>query len=221
MNIKFNNVTKSFIQGSKEIQVLKGLTFDLQQQGLFAIVGKSGSGKSTFLSLLCGLDRPTSGEVILDGTIISHLGEKELTDFRSRNIGIIFQNFHLIDNFTALENILLPLEVLKDPNAKTKAYEILDMVGLKDRMNHFPSELSGGECQRVAIARASVTNPKVLLADEPSGNLDPETGEKVMGILFETARKLGQTLILVTHDHELANKCDAVYEIKNHSLDKL
>jgi len=219
--IKFNNVTKSFIQGSKEIQVLKGLSFELDEKGLFAIVGKSGSGKSTFLSLLAGLDRPSSGEVFLDGTKISHLKEKELTEFRARNIGIVFQNFHLINNFTALENILLPLEVLKDPNAQQKAEEILELVGLKDRMNHFPSELSGGECQRVAIARASVTNPKILLADEPSGNLDPETGEMVMSTLFETAKKLGQTLILVTHDHELAKKCDAVYEIKNHSLDKL
>jgi len=219
--IKFNNVTKSFVQGSKEIHVLKNMSFELDDKGLFAIVGKSGSGKSTFLSLLAGLDRPTSGEVLLDDSKLSHLGEKELTEFRAKNIGIVFQNFHLIDNFTALENILLPLEVLKDKDADQKAKKILDMVGLSDRMNHFPSQLSGGERQRVAIARASVTNPKILLADEPSGNLDPETGETVMKILFDTAKELNQTLILVTHDLELAHRCDAVYEIKNHGLEKL
>lgn len=216
--IEFNNVGKVFTQGSKQINVLNGLDFKLDGKGLFAVVGKSGSGKSTFLSLLAGLDRPSTGEVLLNETKISHLSESELTQFRAQNIGIVFQNFHLVDNFTAFENVLLPLEVLKDKQAQTKATDVLKMVGLEERMHHFPSELSGGECQRVAIARACVTNPKILLADEPSGNLDPETGQKVMSTLFDTARKLDQTLILVTHDMELAKKCDAVYEIKNHGI---
>lgn len=219
--IEFKAVEKVFTQGSKQIHVLTGLNFKLEGKGLFAVVGKSGSGKSTFLSLLAGLDRPSSGEVVLNQTKISHLSESDLTHFRAQNIGIVFQNFHLVDNFTALENVLLPLEVLKDPKAHQKAGDVLKLVGLEDRMHHFPSELSGGECQRVAIARACVTNPKILLADEPSGNLDPETGQKVMSTLFETARKLDQTLILVTHDMELAKKCDAVYEIKNHGITKL
>ncbi|MBD65533.1 MAG: hypothetical protein CME62_10020 [Halobacteriovoraceae bacterium] len=216
--IRFNNVTKTFEQGSKTIHVLENLDFNLDLQGTAAVVGKSGSGKSTFLSLLAGLDRPTSGDIYLKDTKISHLGENELTKFRARNIGIVFQNFHLISNFTALENVMLPLEVLNIPDVRKKAEQALDLVGLSERMGHFPSQLSGGESQRVAIARAFVCRPTILLADEPSGSLDPETGENVMRILFDTAKELGQTMILVTHDFELAKKCDVTYEIKNHMI---
>jgi putative ABC transport system ATP-binding protein len=219
--IEFTNVSKSFKQGTKTINVLEAVNFKLEETGNIALVGRSGSGKSTFLSLLAGLDKPSSGEVKLDGEVISGLNEDQMTKFRARNIGIVFQSFHLIPNFTALENILLPLEVLKIQNAKEKAVEVLRLVGLEDRANHFPSQLSGGECQRVAIARASVTDPKIILADEPSGNLDPETGDFVMGTLFETAKKLGQTLILGTHDLELAKKCDAIYELKDHLITKI
>jgi putative ABC transport system ATP-binding protein len=219
--IEFINVSKKFEQGSKVINVLDKVNFELKEKGNIALVGRSGSGKSTFLSLLAGLDRPSSGEVRLEGETISNMNEADMTKFRAKNIGIVFQNFHLIPNFTALENILLPLEVLKIKDAKQKALDILNLVGLGERANHFPSQLSGGECQRVAIARASVTNPKIILADEPSGNLDPETGDQVMGTLFETAKKLNQTLILVTHDMELAKKCDAIYELKNHIINKI
>lgn len=218
--IKLNSITKTFTQGSKNINVLNELNFELDEKGLFAVVGKSGSGKSTFLSLLAGLDRPSNGEILLNDTKISHLSENELTEFRAKNIGIVFQNFHLIDNFTALENVMLPLEVLKTPDVEKKAIAALERVGLADRMHHFPSQLSGGESQRVAIARATVTNPALILADEPSGSLDPETGENVMSVLFETARELDQMFILVTHDLELAKKCDSIFEIKNHSIEK-
>lgn len=219
--IEFKNIHKEFLQGEKKISVLTNLNFKLSDEGNIAVIGKSGSGKSTFLSLLAGLDSPSRGEVILDNVKIFDLSEKELTHFRARNIGIVFQSFHLIPNFTALENVMLPLEVLKDKKAKEKALDILELVGLKDRANHFPSQLSGGEKQRVAIARAMVTNPKIILADEPSGNLDPETGELVMGTLLATAKKLSQTLILVTHDIDLARKCDSIYEIKDHKIEKI
>jgi putative ABC transport system ATP-binding protein len=219
--ISIENVTKKFLQGEKQITVLDGLNFNLEVDGIIAIVGRSGSGKSTFLSLLAGLDKPTSGNVKINNENISQMNEQELTAFRARNIGIVFQNFHLIDNFTALENILLPLEVLKIADPIDKAKEVLKLVGLEGREDHFPSQLSGGEKQRVAIARAYVTNPKIILADEPSGNLDPETGDKVMGVLFDSARKLKQTVLLVTHDMELAKKCDHIFEIQNHKIGKL
>jgi len=219
--INFKKVSKSFSQGTNIVSVLENLTFELSDTGIIAIVGKSGSGKSTFLSLLAGLDRPTSGEISIDQTQISQLSENDLTNFRANNIGIIFQSFNLIDNFTAIENILLPLEIRNEIDSIKKAEEILEQVGLSHRKNHFPSELSGGEKQRVAIARALVTKPKYVLADEPSGNLDPETGESVMNILLTTARELKQTLLLVTHDFELAKKCDHIYELKNHQIEKL
>ncbi len=219
--ISFSQVTKKFQQAGKEIKVLTDLNFKLEEEGIIAIVGKSGSGKSTFLSLLAGLDKPTSGEIQIDNSTISNMNEEELTSFRARNVGIVFQNFHLIDSFTALENVLLPLEVLKIEKPMEKALSVLKLVGLEGREDHFPSQLSGGERQRVAIARAYVTNPKIILSDEPSGNLDPETGESVMKVLFDSAKSLKQTVLLVTHDMELARKCDHIYEIQNHTIGKL
>ena len=219
--IEFMGVTKKFTQASKDIHVLNGIDFKLNDHGIIALVGKSGSGKSTFLSLVAGLDKPSAGNILIDGTDISGMDEVEMTKFRAANIGIIFQHFHLIENFTALENVMLPLEVQKDNAVLEKAKKALTLVGLETRMDHFPHQLSGGEKQRVAIARAYVTNPKIILADEPSGNLDPETGEVVMDTLFKTARELNQTIILVTHDMDLAKKCDHQYEIKNHQIHKL
>ncbi|MDP7321123.1 MAG: ABC transporter ATP-binding protein [Bacteriovoracaceae bacterium] len=219
--IELNNVSKSFVQGSKNINVLEKLNFELKDQGIIALTGRSGSGKSTFLSLVAGLDAPTQGEITIAGKKITNMSESELTEFRAKNIGIIFQSFHLIDHFTALENIMLPLEVLGEESPKDKALKALELVGLSDRASHFPKQLSGGEKQRVAIARAYVTNPNIILADEPSGNLDPDTGESVMKMLFETAKSLNQTVLLVTHDHDLAKQCDHIYEIKNHSIEKL
>lgn len=219
--IRFTNVSKTYQQASKDIHVLNGINFNLEERGLIAIVGKSGSGKSTFLSLLAGLDKPTNGDIFVADKKISQMDESEMTSFRAQNIGIIFQHFHLIENFTAYENVLLPLEVVGDAQAESKAIKALELVGLEGRIHHFPTQLSGGEKQRVAIARAYVTNPQFILADEPSGNLDPETGEVVMDMLFKTAKELQQTVILVTHDMELAKKCDHIYEIKNHQINKL
>lgn len=219
--ICFKEVSKFYEQGARSLTVLDRLNFNLDESGILAIVGKSGSGKSTFLSLLGGLDHVSSGTISIDGHIISEMSEGQLTQFRAKNIGIIFQNFQLVEHFTTLENVLLPLEVLNINSPLEKAKSILDRVGLSDRLHHFPRQLSGGEKQRVAIARAIVTNPKIILADEPSGNLDPETGERVMGLFFKTARELNQTVLLVTHDLELSKQCDHVYEMKSHKITKL
>lgn len=219
--IAFDKVSKHYKQGDKALVVLDKLDFSLKDEGIIAIVGKSGSGKSTFLSLLAGLDHVSSGHIKIDESEISSMSEAELTSFRAQNIGIVFQSFQLIEHFTTLENVLLPLEVLKVDNAMEKAKQALARVGLSERSEHFPRQLSGGEKQRVAIARAVVTDPKIILADEPSGNLDPETGEQVMGLLFKTARDLKQTVLLVTHDMELAKSCDHMYEIKNHKITRL
>ncbi len=218
--IKFSDVSKAYSQGQRKINVLENVSFQLADEGSIALVGKSGSGKSTFLSLLAGLDSVDTGEIEIDGEKISALSEEKLTEFRSENIGIIFQDFNLIENFTALENVLLPLEVLKISEPVVKAMKMLELVGLANRASHFPKQLSGGERQRVAMARACVTNPKYILADEPSGNLDPDTGEAVMKILFDTAKELKQTFLLITHDHDLANQCDHIYEIENHHIIK-
>ncbi len=219
--IDFKNVSKVFKQGDREVVVLKDLSFHLAEKGNIAIVGKSGSGKSTVLSLMAGLDKASDGVVSLSGINLSQLSEKEMTKFRALNIGIVFQNFHLIENFTALENVMLPLETLSIKEPRAKALKMLATVGLSDRVDHFPNQLSGGEKQRVAIARAVVTNPKIILADEPSGNLDPETGLQVMSLMLETAKKLDQTLIIVTHDEDLAKKCDVIFELKDQKLTKI
>lgn len=219
--IDFKNVSKVFKQGDREVVVLKDLSFHLAEKGNIAIVGKSGSGKSTVLSLMAGLDKASDGVVSLSGINLNELSEKEMTKFRALNIGIVFQNFHLIENFTALENVMLPLETLSIKEPREKALKMLATVGLSDRVDHFPNQLSGGEKQRVAIARAVVTNPKIILADEPSGNLDPETGLQVMSLMLETAKKLDQTLIIVTHDEDLARKCDVIFELKDQKLTKI
>ena len=218
MILSMQQISKSYQQGQRSIHVLNGLDLDVNTSKSIAILGKSGSGKSTFLSLLAGLDRPENGKILVDGTDIVGLSEDELASFRAKNIGIIFQQFHLMSTLTALENVMLPLEILKEDNIVERSVEILKKVGLDHRMQHFPNELSGGECQRVAIARAMVTRPKILLADEPSGNLDSETGQVVMDLLFDLVNDFNTTLILVTHDKELAQRCNELMTLKDQRL---
>lgn len=205
--VEVKQVSKEFKQGETIIPVLRGLSFGVESGETVAIVGQSGSGKSTLLSLLAGLDHPSQGAITVDGQTLGQLNQNELTRFRGRSIGIIFQQFHLMRSLTALENVLLPLDILGIPQAEDKALAALDLMGLSARAKHLPQQLSGGECQRVAIARAFVVEPRILLADEPSGNLDTATGEKVMNLLFDAVAQRGMTMILVTHDMNLASRC--------------
>jgi putative ABC transport system ATP-binding protein len=212
------NVKKSYGQASSRVEVLKGINLKIQSGETLALVGKSGSGKSTLLSLMAGLDQVDSGEIWIQEKCINKLSEKDLTLFRAQNIGIVFQQFHLVSTLSALENVLLPLNILKNPNALEIATKLIDQVGLSHRSHHLPSELSGGESQRVAIARALSTSPAILFADEPSGNLDEETGVKVMDLLFEMVKETKTTLILVTHDMDLAKKCSRIILLEHGSL---
>lgn len=200
-------LSKQFDQAGTPIEVLRNLQFTVNAGESVAILGQSGSGKSTLLSLLAGLDRPSSGSIQLNGRPLQNQTEDELAQLRARDIGFIFQQFHLMSNLTSLENAALPLELRRDPEAQTRAEEMLKKVGLGHRLRHFPAQLSGGERQRVAIARALVTRPALLLADEPSGNLDPKTGTHVMGALFDLVTAEKATLLLVTHNEELAARC--------------
>ena len=192
------------------VSILKGLTFEVPQKQIVAIVGPSGSGKSTLLGLLAGLDTPTSGSIQLNGQEITSWTEYQLAHFRRQNIGYIFQSFHLIPTLTALENVALPLELSGDMSADTRAQELLEAVGLQDRQGHYPSQLSGGEQQRVAVARAFACRPPILLADEPTGNLDSATGQMVIDLLLNLNRDQGSTLVLVTHDSTLAERTERI-----------
>ncbi len=213
-----SNLRKSYGQGESKVEVLKGINLNIEKGEKLALIGKSGSGKSTLLSLLAGLDSPDSGDIIVQDQKISSMSERDLTNFRAQHMGIVFQQFHLVSTLTALENVLLPLELLKRPNAMTTAKNLLESVGLSHRSHHVPSQLSGGESQRVAIARALAINPAILFADEPSGNLDEETGDKVMDLLFKMVEDTGTTLVLVTHDPDLAKKCSRVAHLELGSL---
>jgi putative ABC transport system ATP-binding protein len=201
------HLRKTFRQGETEITVIHDLGLSVARGETLAILGKSGSGKSTLLSLLSGLDAPDAGEVRLEGVDIARLPEEDLLKIRNEKIGIVFQQFHLFPELTALENAGIALELRGDPEAERKARAALEAVGLGHRLGHTPDRLSGGEKQRVAIARAFVAEPALLLADEPSGNLDARTGEEVMDLLFRRVRERGMTLILVTHDEALAARC--------------
>jgi putative ABC transport system ATP-binding protein len=213
-----HNIRKTYGQGESKVEVLKGINLEIKRGETLALLGKSGSGKSTLLSLLAGLDQPDSGEISIEGKTISSMSEKELTQFRASHMGIVFQQFHLVSTLTAFENVLLPLELLKRSGAKERALHLLTSVGLSHRSHHLPSQLSGGESQRVAIARALAIGPAILFADEPSGNLDEETGDKVMELLFNMVKETNTTLVLVTHDQELATKCSRVVHLEHGSL---
>ncbi len=216
--LKLKSIKKSYFQGNQKIEIFENLNFTLDKGKTVAIMGKSGSGKSTLLSLISGIIKPESGEIWLDGVSYSNLSESQLNDFRATNIGFIFQNFHLVSYLNALENVMLPAKVCKISNPKEKAIELLKNVGLSHRLDHLPSELSGGERQRVAIARALIHNPKIILADEPSGNLDEQTGNEVMDVLFKLIKENRITLILVTHSKEVAKRCEKIYELTMGSL---
>ena len=206
--LSLKQVSKSFHQGSLRIEVLNRLDLSIQMGEIVSILGQSGSGKSTLLSLLAGLDHPDTGTVEVNGENLAKLSQDQLSKFRSKNLGIVFQQYHLMSNLTALENVGLPLELQGTREFGEPARVALKQVGLSNRLAHFPSQLSGGECQRVALARAIVSEPSLILADEPSGNLDQKTGHEIMDLLFRLCRDRGQSLILVTHNHELSKLCD-------------
>jgi putative ABC transport system ATP-binding protein len=218
--LSINELVKTYQDHSKEVKVLNNLELMIQPKELVSIIGKSGSGKSTLLSILAGIDKPNSGSIKLLGKSMNDMSEKELTSFRALNIGVVFQNYHLIQHLTAYENIELPLLILgyEDQVIKDRVNKFLEQVGLSDRSHHYPSQLSGGECQRVAIARAMVHDAKLILADEPTGSLDQETGDQVMNILFTLVKENHKNLILVTHDIDLANQCEKVFNLQNGQL---
>jgi putative ABC transport system ATP-binding protein len=212
--LNVSNLQKSYSSGNKTLNVLQDINFYVEENTTFSIVGPSGSGKTTLLGLCAGLDRPDSGSILLCGQELSDLDEDERAFLRNQKVGFVFQDFQLLPTLTALENVSVPLELQGQKNATHVSKELLGKVGLGDRINHYPSQLSGGEQQRVALARAFSTKPDVLFADEPTGNLDAETGEKVEELLFQLNKESGTTLIIVTHDIELANKTDFILKLK-------
>jgi len=206
--IELRDVSKTVMSGAEPLTILHPLSIQVPHGQFVAIVGPSGSGKSTLLALMAGLDRPTEGEVLLDGIALSRLSEDRLALLRREKVGFVFQSFQLLPALTALENAMLPLELAGGRDAAARARSMLERVGLGERLSHYPRQLSGGEQQRVAVARAFVTQPRLLFADEPTGNLDSVTGEHVIELLFEMNRERGATLVLVTHDADLARRCD-------------
>jgi putative ABC transport system ATP-binding protein len=212
--LNVENLEKSYDSGSKKLTILKDINFSVEAQETFAIVGPSGSGKTTLLGLCAGLDQPDSGVVELCGVQLNGLTEDERALLRNKKVGFIFQDFQLLPTLTALENVAVPLELQGDKNAIKRSLELLEKVGLKDRTHHYPSQLSGGEQQRVALARAFSNRPEILIADEPTGNLDAETGEKVVKLLFDLNKEQGTTLVIVTHDIDLAQKTGHILKLK-------
>jgi len=206
--VKCEGLTKQVSTPDHVLTIVKDATFDVRAGEAVAILGASGSGKSTLLGLLAGLDVPSDGRVLIDGEDLFALSEDGRAQLRGRMVGFVFQSFQLLPALTALENVMLPLELSGGAGAAARARAVLERVGLGERLGHYPRQLSGGEQQRVAVARAFVTEPKLLFADEPTGNLDSVTGEQVIELLFEMNRERGATLVLVTHDTELASRCD-------------
>ncbi|APZ47479.1 ABC transporter [Polaribacter reichenbachii] len=212
--LKINDLEKTYTSGSKQLTVLNNISFSVEKGSVFSIVGPSGSGKTTLLGLCAGLDYPTAGTVELCGTALHDLNEDERAALRNKNVGFIFQNFQLLPTLTALENVIVPLELQGDKNASKTGIELLTKVGLGDRLHHYPTQLSGGEQQRVALARAFSNKPAILFADEPTGNLDEETGEKVIQLLFELNKEAGTTLVIITHDLDLANRTQQILRLR-------
>jgi putative ABC transport system ATP-binding protein len=216
MIIKTQNLKRFFKVGSEEVQALKGINLSVEKGEFLSIMGPSGSGKTTLMNIIGCLDTPTSGDYYLNNKLVNDLGDDELAFIRNKEIGFVFQSFHLLAKNSALNNVLLPLKYagIKEDEAITRARDVLDKVGLTDRINHAPSELSGGQQQRVAIARALVNNPSIIFADEPTGNLDSQTGDDVMN-LFKELNKQGQTIILITHEEDIAKQSKRIINIKD------
>ncbi len=212
--ITLSNISKKFTQGKEIIQVLENITLEISSGKTVAIVGPSGSGKSTLLSIIAGLDVPDEGNVVIDDARLDTLSEKELSVFRNKKVSIIFQSFELVPFFTAYENVMLPLSIRGKQN-KIFVDKLFEDVALSHRKNNLPSELSGGEQQRVAIARALAAESDIIFADEPTGNLDNATGQKVLELLLSTVKKYNKTLIMITHDMSIAKKMDCIYEMHN------
>jgi len=212
--LNVQGVSKAYRSGDRMLNVLKDISFSINAGERVAIVGSSGSGKTTLLGLCAGLDNPSSGTLTLCGKEINNLNENEKAKLRNQNVGFVFQNFQLIPTLTALENVMIPLELLKSSDAYATAKNLLERVGLGERMTHYPSQLSGGEQQRVSIARAFCNSPKILFADEPTGNLDDDTGAYIEQLIFDINTEQGTTLVLVTHDMDLASKTGRIIKLK-------
>jgi putative ABC transport system ATP-binding protein len=216
--LKVEQLSKTFNTGSKELTVLQDISFEVTHSAGLSIVGPSGSGKTTLLGLCAGLDQPTTGRVTLADIELNRLSEDDRAYVRNQYVGFVFQNFQLLPTLTALENVMIPLELRGGKNISTKAEGLLDRVGLAERMHHYPSQLSGGEQQRVAMARAFITDPKILFADEPTGNLDEETAKIITNLLFEINQEKGTTLVLVTHNLQLAAHTGRILKLKGGKL---
>lgn len=216
--IELKNADLTLGQAAASVHVLKGMNLQIDAGQSVGIVGPSGSGKSTLLMVLAGLERLDKGEIVIDGTPLHGLSEDRVADFRGRNIGIVFQSFHLIPNMTALENVAVPLELANVRDAFDIARRELTSVGLGERLTHYPGQLSGGEQQRVAIARALAPSPKLLIADEPTGNLDTETGRQIADLIFTKQAERNMTLILVTHDNSLAARCSRQIKVRSGTI---
>ena len=214
-SIQFNNVSLSYGDIADEVEVLKSISFSIDSNEVVSIVGPSGSGKTSIIMLASGLENATNGSIKINGDEIVGLKEKELSEVRRKNIGIVFQSFYLIPNLTALENLLLSLEANQQYGLEKDAENLLTEFGLSHRMHHLPSELSGGEQQRVAIARALINKPKIILADEPTGNLDSANSESMIDLLFDYTKKSNTSLVMVTHDSSIAKRCDRIIEIRD------
>ncbi len=212
--LKVEQLSKTFSTGQKQLTVLQNISFEAGQGSGLSIVGPSGSGKTTLLGLCAGLDQPSTGSVTLADINLNRLSEDDRAYVRNQYVGFVFQNFQLLPTLTALENVMIPLELRGEKNISSMAKDLLARVGLEERMRHFPSQMSGGEQQRVAIARAFITNPKILFADEPTGNLDEETAETITNLLFELNKEKGTTLVLVTHNLQLAAHTGRILKLK-------
>ncbi len=218
--IALKDVHLTLGEGAGRVHILKGIDLQIEKGASVGLVGPSGSGKSTLLMVMAGLERADEGSVNVAGSELGPLSEDQLARFRGRNVGIIFQSFHLVPNMTALENVAVPLELAGDTAAFDKAKAELDAVGLGHRMHHYPAQLSGGEQQRVAVARALVVEPAILIADEPTGNLDESTGAQIVDLMFTAQKNRGTTLVLVTHDPSLAARCDRMIRVRSGEIEE-